>query len=111
MGALALTVPATCMAEQSGGWTNGAAFGGTAVALLAFLIAIDIAMIWVARDAKARGINGGLLWMWMLSVFFLGPLGIVLYLLVRPRGSVYACPKCVNDRLQTLIECPHCGLG
>ena len=51
------------------------------------ILAINIAlMIWVGKDAKARGMENHVLW--MVLTFFLGILGWVIYLLVRPKTTV-----------------------
>jgi uncharacterized membrane protein len=50
-------------------------------------LAINIAlMIWVGKDAKARGMDNHVLW--MVLTFFLGILGWIIYLLVRPKTPI-----------------------
>jgi hypothetical protein len=66
-------------------------------------------LVWVARDAKARGMDSPVLW--MLVVFFLNLIGLVIYLFARPQGPTIPCPNCDNQRLQTSVKCPHCGIG
>jgi hypothetical protein len=75
--------------------------------LLAYLIFLNSTMLWIGRDANVRGMGGSLLW--MLAPFFLGPLGLALYLTLRPRGPVRPCPQCTHDRLELQPDCPHCG--
>ena len=71
-------------------------------------IALNIALlVWVARDAKSRGMDSSVLW--MLLVFFTGVFGIVIYFFSRPQGNVVRCPHCGNGRLQASAKCPHCG--
>lgn len=84
----------------------GALFGGLTFTIIA-VIALNIALlVWVARDAKARGISGiG----WMVLVFFVSGLGLIIYLFARPRGEVEECPRCNNKRLKAMAKCPHCG--
>ena len=81
--------------------------------VMGFLIAgfvLNIAiLVWVARDAKARGMDSAILW--MLLVMFTGPIGLVIYLFVRPQGNMVQCPNCQNKRLQASVKCPHCGIG
>lgn len=85
-----------------------AACGGFFFFIIIAAIAINIAiLVWVARDAKARGMDSGVLW--MLLVFFTGLLGLVIYILARPQGTVIQCPHCHNKRLQASAKCPHCG--
>jgi hypothetical protein len=76
------------------------------VAWIALIIAL---LVWVARDAKARGMDSAILW--MLLVMFVGPIGLVIYLLARPQGNMIQCPNCGNKRLQASTKCPHCGIG
>ena len=64
-------------------------------------------LVWVARDAKARGMDSAILW--MLLVMFTGIIGLVIYLFVRPQGNMMQCPNCQNKRLQASVKCPHCG--
>jgi hypothetical protein len=64
---------------------------------------------WVAKDAKARNLDGSALW--MLVTLFLGFFGLILYLASRPGGNLVECPACGNRRLQMSARCPHCGNG
>jgi uncharacterized membrane protein YhaH (DUF805 family) len=72
------------------------------------IIALNIALlVWVARDAKARGMDSSVLW--MALVMFTGFLGLLLYIFSRPQGNIVVCPSCGNKRLQASARCPHCG--
>jgi uncharacterized membrane protein YhaH (DUF805 family) len=72
------------------------------------LFALNIALlVWVARDAKARGMDSAVLW--MLLVFFTSIVGLIIYLFSRPQGNLVQCPMCNNSRLQASARCPHCG--
>jgi putative membrane protein insertion efficiency factor len=65
-------------------------------------------MVWAFKDAKARGDQNAILW--PLLIFFLTPLiGMVVYLMVRPKGELIPCPSCHQGRLETLTKCPHCS--
>lgn len=64
-------------------------------------------LVWVARDAKSRGMDSAILW--MLLVFFTGPLGLLIYIFSRPQGQMARCPHCRNKRLSASAKCPHCG--
>jgi hypothetical protein len=114
LSVLALLIPDACLAQFYPGDPTGgcAACGGCGgcVFILIALVALNIAiLVWVARDAKARGMDSAVLW--MLLVFFLGLLGLVIYLFSRPQGITVPCPNCGNNRLQSSMRCPHCGFG
>ncbi len=83
---------------------------GTFIFIPIAALAISIALlVWVARDAKARGMDSPVLW--MLVVFCLNVIGLVIYLFSRPQGNLIPCPNCGNQRLQASVRCPHCGIG
>jgi hypothetical protein len=79
-------------------------FGSLIIGIIALNIAI---LVWVARDAKARGMDSAVLW--MILVMFTGLIGLVIYLFARPQGNVIPCSHCGNKRLQVSAKCPHCG--
>lgn len=79
-------------------------FGFVIVGLIVLNIAL---LVWVARDAKARGMDSAILW--MILVMFTGIIGLIIYLLARPQGNVVPCAQCGNRRLQVSAKCPHCG--
>ena len=71
-------------------------------------IAINIAiLVWVAKDAKNRGMDNAVLW--MILVFFTGLIGLLIYVFSRPQGNLIQCASCQNKRLQVSAKCPHCG--
>jgi putative membrane protein insertion efficiency factor len=78
-------------------------FGLVSLAVHVFLI------VWVFKDATARGDPNAVLWP-ILSFFF--PLvGLIVYLAVRPKGDMSPCGACHKQRLSTLTVCPHCKNG
>ena len=85
--------------------------GGTMAAPVILLIvwfALCIALVvWVARDAKARGLDNSVLW--MALVFFTGLIGFIIYYFSRPQGNLVQCPHCGNKRLAVSAKCPTCG--
>lgn len=85
--------------------------GGSLVVLVLIplaIFALNIALlVWVARDAKARGMDSAVLW--MVLVMFTSVIGLIIYILSRPQGNVVRCPSCGNNRLQASAKCPHCG--
>jgi len=85
-----------------------AGLGGFIALITVVTIVINIALlVWVARDAKSRGMDSSVLW--MLLVMFSSFLGLVIYLFSRPQGSLVQCSHCGNKRLQASAKCPHCG--
>src|SRR5262245_52518557 len=81
---------------------------GVFVFLLVALFVLNIALlVWVARDAKARGMDSAVIW--MILVMVTGPIGLLIYIFSRPQGNLVACASCSNRRLQAGAKCPHCG--
>lgn len=74
--------------------------------ILTFFIIWIYLVVWVARDANKRGISGTL---WGILTFFLGLIGLLLYLLVRPKGNLVLCDYCGREKLEALTHCPHCN--
>ena len=85
----------------------GAAGAGFVLFIILILAAQIALLIWVARDAKARGMDNSV--MWMLVVFFLSIIGLIIYLTSRPSGNLIECHNCSNKRLERSATCPHCG--
>ncbi len=85
--------------------------GGSMVVLIAIpliFIALNIALlVWVARDAKSRGMDSAVLW--MILVMCTSLVGLVIYLFSRPQGNLIRCSTCNNSRMQASAKCPHCG--
>ena len=111
-----LLFPVTALATlQRAGPDGGAAAGyagcGCGLLVLLFLLAVAalhiVILVWVARDAKARGMDSPVLW--LLVVIFTGVIGLIVYIFARPQGNLVACTHCQNKRLQASVKCPHCG--
>ena len=84
------------------------ACGGVMILIPIVVFALNIALlVWVARDAKARGMDSAVLW--MILVMFTSVIGLLIYVLSRPQGNLIQCPSCRNNRLQASKQCPHCG--
>ena len=85
--------------------------GGSMVVMVLIpiaIVALNIALlVWVARDAKGRGMDSAVLW--MALVMLTGVVGLLIYILSRPQGNLITCPSCGNNRLQASARCPHCG--
>lgn len=111
------SIPLLAFAQDSGDAAAGAASGlagcgccGTFIAIPITVVVLNIALlVWVARDAKARGMDSAILW--MLLVFCTSIVGLIIYLLSRPKGDLVRCPNCNNQKLQAAMRCPHCGFG
>lgn len=111
---LVLFAPVACLAQYYPGdparGCAGCGCCGTFIFIPIVFLALSVALlVWVARDAKARGMDSAVLW--MLVVFFLNLLGLLIYILSRPQGILVPCPNCGNMRLQASVKCPHCGIG
>ena len=108
-----LLTPLVCLAQNNDDPAStlaGCGCCGTFIFIPIALLALSIALlVWVARDAKARGLDNAVLW--MLLVFCTNLIGLIIYLLSRPQGNLYPCPNCGNKRLQASVKCPHCGIG
>lgn len=83
----------------------------TKIAVLLFFVAVPVLgvllLIWIARDAKNRGMDNAVVW--TLFVLFLWPIALPIYLASRPKGSLIRCGHCENKRLKVSAQCPHCG--
>ena len=84
-----------------------AAMGGCMVFVLIMLAIQIFIMIWVYKDAKARGMDNAVLW--LVIVLITGLIGLVIYLFVRPKGETMPCPSCGKKRMTGLPRCPNCG--
>jgi len=110
-----LVLPILCTASLWAQRDPGAAGSAAGCALCGSLIFIPIAfvvlnialLVWVARDAKARGMDSAVIW--MILVLFTSIFGLIIYLFSRPQGNLIQCPHCHNQRLQASAKCPHCG--
>jgi hypothetical protein len=93
---------------------GAAACGGMAIliAIVSVVLAIgSIALwvfvaIWAANDAKARGMDNSALW--VVLILFTGVIGLIVYIVSRPQGNLYACDDCGKKRLRESRKCPHC---
>ena len=86
----------------------GCALCGTFIFIPIIILVLNIALlVWVARDAKARGMDSAVLW--MVLVMFTSLLGLIIYIFARPQGNLIRCPNCGNNRMQASVKCPHCG--
>lgn len=105
-------VPASLLMAQddnpAAGLAACAMCGVFPIIMLLAVLALHIAiLVWVAKDAKARGMDNAVLW--MILVVLTGLIGLIVYLLARTQGNLIPCPNCHNKRLQVSVRCPHCG--
>lgn len=110
IGALALFATGAHAQSGSDAAAMSACAGCSGMFLFIVLgfIALNIALlVWVVRDAKSRSMDTPIIW--MILVLAMGPLGLLIYVLSRPKGELVACAHCGNKRLQASAKCPHCG--
>jgi hypothetical protein len=69
-------------------------------------IAWVFVLIWVAKDARSRGMDNGA--MWVILVLFTGVIGLIIYIVSRTQGELKTCRECGNKRLRASRRCPHC---
>ena len=70
-----------------------------------------ILAFWTYFDAINRGIaekSGSKVASWVVFVFVIPLLGILFYILTRPKGKIQTCANCRKKVLNTLPKCPHC---
>ena|SRR5882724_932954 len=93
--------------DAAGGLAACGCMGFVGFIVLA-VIALNVALlVWVAKDAKNRGMDNAVLW--MILVMLTGLIGLIIYILTRPQGNLIPCPHCGNKRMQVSAKCPHCG--
>jgi hypothetical protein len=91
-------------AEAAGaiiGGTCGCIGGLICLAIWIFLV------VYVYKDSKARGMDNAVLLTIVTAIT--GILGLIIYLLMRPKGNLVPCPSCQKKRLEGSAKCPHCG--
>jgi hypothetical protein len=86
--------------------TLGFACGGLFLFFAIIFIINILILVWVARDAKARD-NSSM--GWLILVLVAGPIGLIVYLLARPKGEIIVCQHCNNKKLAAMVKCPTCG--
>lgn len=107
---LCLAVPLAAQYEDTSGVETAAglaAMGGCAIFVLIVLAINIFILIWVYRDAKARGMDNAVLW--LVIVLLTGLVGLIIYLVVRPKGDTAPCASCGKKRMAGLTVCPNCG--
>ncbi len=103
-----LARPALAQSSDAASGVAGCALCSTFLAIPVIIFVLNIALlVWVARDAKARGMDSAVLW--MILVMFTSVIGLLIYIFSRPQGNLIRCSNCGNNRLQASVKCPHCG--
>jgi hypothetical protein len=102
----------TVDAARQAGALSCAACSGIFTLIIAGIVLIIhtiiwvLVAIWVANDAKARGMDNSALW--VVLTIFLGLIGLIIYLVSRPTGELTICRECGKKRLREARRCPHC---
>jgi hypothetical protein len=78
---------------------------GIFILLCCGVFGIPLLSVWMAKDAKSRGMDPGL---WVILAWLTGPIGLAIYLFSRSQGVLIACPNCGNNRMEASVRCPHC---
>lgn len=107
---LSLLFPGTTLLAQDDAAGAAAGIAGLGCTCIIALVALGIQIaiaVWVYRDAKSRGMENAVL-LTVLTVFT-GLLGLLIYLLMRPKGILVPCPSCQKKRLEGSAKCPNCG--
>jgi hypothetical protein len=92
---LLLSTPAGLLAQETTAErTNpmAALLGGSCCLMfgLAWFVIGILLMIWVYKDAKARGQNAVL---WLILTFLFGIIAFIVWLIIRPKEKVGEAPK------------------
>jgi len=95
-------------AAAATGYAACGGFFGLIICIIGASIALNIVLlVWVARDARNRGMDSPVIW--MVVVLLTSWVGLLIYLFTRPKGNLIPCPSCNNKRLAVGAKCPHCG--
>ncbi|WP_263376048.1 PLDc N-terminal domain-containing protein [Granulicella aggregans] len=109
----AVVIPQLGLAQRRGYSNANDADGilgclGSLIVVPIIFVVVNIALlVWVNKDAKTRGMETPVIW--MLLVLFTSFIGLIIYLLSRPKGNLASCPRCGHKKLSMLVKCPHCG--
>jgi uncharacterized membrane protein YhaH (DUF805 family) len=85
----------------------GTACGSFILIIIAFFVLNIAILVWVAKDAKSRGMGSSVGWIFL--ILFTGIIGLIIYLFSRPKGDLVICEHCKNKKLRVAKACPHCG--
>ncbi len=85
----------------------GTACGSFLFIIVAWVVTAIAILVWVAKDAKNRGMGSAVGWVFL--ILFTHLLGLIIYLFSRPSGDLIICEHCHNKKLMVARLCPHCG--
>jgi len=85
----------------------GIACGSFIFIIIAIFILNIALLVWVAKDAKNRGMGSPVGWIFL--ILFTGVIGLIIYLFSRPKGELVICDVCKNKKFRVQKICPHCG--
>jgi len=81
---------------------------GSFIFIVIAIFVLNIALlVWVAKDAKNRGMGSSVGWIFL--ILFTGIIGLIIYLFSRPKGELVICDVCKNKKFRVQKICPHCG--
>ncbi|MEI6286455.1 MAG: hypothetical protein WCP79_08135 [Bacillota bacterium] len=74
------------------------------VLIVAIIVNLSL-VIWVAKDAKARGcgVVG-----WVIAFLLFGLIALIIYKCSRPSGNLVKCFNCGKKKLNSMRICPYC---
>lgn len=100
--------------EPQASYSDKQAFGvcgtlcGSFIFIIIAVFVLNIALlVWVAKDAKNRGMGSSVGWIFL--ILFTGVIGLIIYLFSRPKGELVICDVCKNKKFKVKNICPHCG--
>jgi len=85
----------------------GTACGSFIFIIIAVFVLHIALLVWVAKDAKNRGMGSSVGWIFL--ILLTGVIGLIIYLFSRPQGELVICEVCKNKRFKVARVCPHCG--
>jgi uncharacterized membrane protein YraQ (UPF0718 family) len=107
--AIALAAAASIALPQSAFAASDDSSGAASccvVALVIFAVVNLALVVWLMNDAHNRGASPG---GWILVFLLFGPIALLAYMIVRPRGKLVPCPECGRQKPIVDQICPHCG--
>lgn len=79
------TYEGTMHPEEAAAWGVGCIIG-LVIFIFVCLVVEIIILVWVYKDAKARGVDNPAVW--LILIIFTGLIGLIIYLVVRPKEKL-----------------------